>query len=64
MIIAGGRDRVVTPRQMEELLRVADSRGAGILRDPDFAHPYEDASPEMHRRRQQAIAEFFLKQGD
>ncbi len=64
MIVSGERDRVVTPRQMDELLQVAGSRGAVILRDPDFAHPYQDASPEMHRRRQRAIAEFFLKQGE
>ena len=64
MIISGGRDRVVTPQQMEELWQVADSRGARILRDPDFAHPYQDASSEIHRHRQQAIAEFFLKRGE
>ena len=48
---------VLTP----QLLQVAGSRGAVILSDPDFAHPYQDAWPEMHRRRQNAIAEFFLK---
>jgi pimeloyl-ACP methyl ester carboxylesterase len=62
LIIAGERDRVVTPRQMAELIAVAGSRGASILRDPAFAHPYQDTSSAIHRRRQTAIAEFFVQE--
>ncbi|NOT57239.1 MAG: alpha/beta fold hydrolase [Deltaproteobacteria bacterium] len=62
LIITGERDRVVTPRQMAELLAVAESRGASILRDPEFAHPYQDTSSATHRRRQTAIAEWLRKE--
>jgi len=60
MIISGDRDRVVTPRQMSELLTVARTRGARVLQDHDFAHPYQDASVETHRRRLSEVAAFLL----
>ena len=62
MIISGGRDRVVAPQQMDELIEVARRRGASILRDPEFAHPYQDALSDTHRRRQNAIAAFLGKE--
>ncbi|MGZ9125995.1 MAG: alpha/beta hydrolase [Candidatus Binatia bacterium] len=58
MIISGGRDHVVPPAQMDELLVIARSRGARILQDPEFAHPYQDSSTVIHRRRQQEVATF------
>ena len=58
MLISGARDSVVPPAQMSELIRVARSRGARILQDAEFAHPYQDSSPTIHRRRQQEIASF------
>jgi alpha/beta superfamily hydrolase len=61
MIISGAQDQVVTPRQMDELIRVAGSRQARILRDNEFAHPYQDLSPATHRRRQNEVATFFLQ---
>jgi pimeloyl-ACP methyl ester carboxylesterase len=60
MIISGERDRVVTPRQMGDLLTVARTRGARVLQDPEFAHPYQDASAETHRRRLGEVATFLL----
>jgi hypothetical protein len=60
MIIAGDRDRVVTPRQMGELLTVARTRGARVLQDREFAHPYQDAAAETHRRRLGEVAAFLL----
>jgi alpha/beta superfamily hydrolase len=62
LIISGERDRVVTPRQMAELIAVAGSQGASILRDSEFAHPYQDTSSATHRRRHNAIAEFLAKE--
>lgn len=59
MIISGGRDNVVPPAQMDELLVIARSRGARILHDPELAHPYQDSSAAIHRRRQQEVATFF-----
>ena len=58
MIISGARDRVVSPDQMDELLRSARSRGARILQDAEFAHPYQDSSMAIHRRRQHEVATF------
>lgn len=62
MIISGGRDSVVRPGQMDELIRVARSRGARILQDPEFAHPYQDTSAAIHRRRQHEIATFLYQE--
>jgi alpha/beta superfamily hydrolase len=60
MIIAGDRDRVVPSRQMGELLTIAQTLGARVLQDPEFAHPYQDAAAETHRRRLGEVAAFLL----
>ena len=60
MIISGAQDRVVTPRQMAELISEAKTRGARVLQDQDFAHPYQDAAVETHQRRLGAVAAFLL----
>jgi alpha/beta superfamily hydrolase len=62
MIISGGRDNVVPPGQMDELIRVARSRGARVLQDAEFAHPYQDASAATHRRRQHEVASFLSQE--
>ena len=62
MIISGGADTVVPPRAMDELVRVAQARGARILRDNAFAHPYQDSSDQVHRRRQKEVAAFLLQE--
>ena len=62
MIISGARDRVVSPDQMDELLRSARSRGARILQDAEFAHPYQDSSMAIHRRRQHIVASFLSQE--
>ena len=61
MIISGRQDQVVTPSQMDELIRVAGSRGGRVLRDNDFPHPYQDFSDAIHRRRQNEVAAFLLQ---
>ncbi|MGE0826641.1 MAG: alpha/beta hydrolase [Candidatus Binatia bacterium] len=62
MIISGARDRVVKPAEMEEMLQVAEQRGARVIRDAEFAHPYQDASAVIHRRRQQGVISFLLQE--
>lgn len=57
-IIAGRRDRVVSPTEMEELIQKAQSRGAQVHIDPEFAHPFQDSAYAIHRRRFQAVADF------
>jgi alpha/beta superfamily hydrolase len=61
MIISGAVDTVVPPRDMDELIRAARSRGGRVLQDKDFAHPYQDSSEEVHRRRQNEVAAFLLQ---
>lgn len=58
MLISGARDGVVPPHQMNELIRQGRSRGARILQDAEFAHPYQDATAAIHNRRQIAVASF------
>jgi alpha/beta superfamily hydrolase len=61
MVISGGRDSVVPPAQMDEMIGIARSRGGFILQDQEFAHPYQDASQAIHRRRQNKVAAFLLR---
>lgn len=61
MIISGAKDQVVTPSQMDELVRVGGSRRGRVLLDNEFAHPYQDFSDAIHRRRQNEVAAFLLQ---
>jgi hypothetical protein len=61
MIVTGSRDEVVRPSQMDELIRVARSRRGRVLQDNEFAHPYQDFSDAIHRRRQNEVAAFLLQ---
>lgn len=62
MILSGAADTVVPPRDMDELIRVGGSRGARVVQDRDFAHPYQDLSEAVHRRRQREVAAFLLQE--
>lgn len=61
MIVLGGRDTVVPAADVEELAAAAQGRGATVLRDAEFAHPFMDASYDTHRRRFRAIADFLAR---
>ncbi len=52
------RDRVVRMAEVEELMRVAHSRGARVLRQRELAHPFQDATRDIHLSRFQAVADF------
>jgi alpha-beta hydrolase superfamily lysophospholipase len=60
LIISGAQDTVVPPSQMAGLIRAAHARGAKIIQDEEFAHPYQDAAEAIHRRRMNEIATFLL----
>jgi hypothetical protein len=47
---------------MDELIRVARSRGARIFQDAEFAHPYQDPAAAIHRRRQHEVAAFLSQE--
>ncbi len=60
-IIIGLRDRVVPPGDIQDLASMAESRGAEVLKQPEFAHPFQDLSLETHRRRLQEVADFLTR---
>lgn len=61
LVIAGVRDRVVTPSMSKELFDLAQESGATVLRDPDMAHPFMDRNVEVHNRRLNIVSSFLLK---
>jgi alpha/beta superfamily hydrolase len=58
-IIAGERDRVVHPAEMEELMDTAKSRGAQVVRRMEYAHPFQDTA-DIHRRRLHEVADSLM----
>jgi hypothetical protein len=60
-LIIGERDRVVRPAEMEELMIAIRNRGGKVLERLDYAHPFQDATPEIHRRRLQEVADFISR---
>jgi len=57
-IMGGDRDRVVRLAEMQELMAAAQACGAQITRSTEFAHPFQDASEAIQRRRFQEVADF------
>ena len=60
LFISGANDRVVTHAMSRELAQTAAARGATLLHDPQFAHPFMDSDREVHRRRMQVIEKYLL----
>jgi hypothetical protein len=58
LIIAGLEDAVVKPESSRELLDVAQSRGATVLQDPEFNHPFMDRVRSVHDRRIRTVMSF------
>jgi len=63
MVISGARDSVVTASEQAELRAVATSRGARVVMSDEFAHPFMDQDPAIHRRRQDLIRSFLFSPG-
>ena len=61
MLIIGLRDRVVPPRDIEEMAKVVQNRGGLVLKSPEFAHPLQDLDPIIRRRRFRAVADFLRR---
>jgi alpha-beta hydrolase superfamily lysophospholipase len=61
LVIVGGSDRVVTSGMSRELVETAGGRGAEVIRDEAFAHPFMDRDRSVHRRRMRVIEEFLLR---
>jgi alpha/beta superfamily hydrolase len=62
-LLSGANDTVVTPAEQAELLSTAESRGARVLIEPEFAHSFADVEDSVHRKRQSAIKDFLLANG-
>jgi len=60
LFISGDRDPVVSFNAQRELLELARQRGAAMLRDPQFSHPFMDTDMEDHNRRRRAVERFLL----
>lgn len=59
-IMGGERDRVVRLADMQDLMAAAQGCGAQVARSTEFAHPFQDASEAIQRRRFQEVADFLL----
>lgn len=60
LFIAGERDRVVTLEMSQEMLEEAQQRGARVLIDPEYSHPFMDSSWAVHQRRMSTVEKFML----
>lgn len=59
LVIAGARDQVVKPGTSRELLELAEDRGATVLRDPAWGHPFMDSHTP---RRLEVVRRFLLQE--
>jgi len=60
LFIAGGRDPVVKSAASRELLRLAQQKGASVLCDPQFSHPFMDRTAAVRQRRMNAVESFLI----
>lgn len=60
LVIAGQKDRVVTPDASKELLKLAKQRGASILEHPKLNHPFMDMDRSLHDYRMNVVRFFLL----
>jgi alpha/beta superfamily hydrolase len=62
MLIVGQQDRVVNPSMSRDMLEIARQRGAEIVKDSEFSHPFMDLSWSVHQRRMRLIEKHLLQQ--
>ncbi len=61
MFIVGKQDRVVSPDMSREMVEKAQQRGAQVLIDPEYSHPFMDLNWTVHQRRMGIIEEYLLQ---
>ena len=59
LVIAGSRDQVVKPGSSRELLELAEDRGATVLRNPAWGHPFMDSHTP---RRLEVVRRFLIQE--
>ncbi len=60
LVIAGQKDRVVTPTASKDLLKLAKLCGASVLEHPKFDHPFMDINKSIHNQRMNTVRSFLL----
>jgi alpha/beta superfamily hydrolase len=60
MFIAGQQDRVVNPSMSRDMRELARQRGAQILEDSQFSHPFMDLNWSVHQRRMRLIQDYLV----
>ena len=60
LFIVGLEDRVVIPEASKELFDTAKRRGASVLKDSEFGHPFMDRDRSLHERRMKAVRSFLF----
>ena len=60
MIVAGGKDTVVKPTDIAALVEQARRRGANVIEERSFAHPFQDRDPTVHQKRMTIIRDFLV----
>jgi alpha-beta hydrolase superfamily lysophospholipase len=58
--IAGRRDRVVPPEDSSALREAGRARGARLIWDDQFAHPFQDRDPAIHAKRLGIVRDLLL----
>ncbi len=61
LFIVGLKDKVVSPAMSREMLEKAREKGATIVTEADFSHPFMDPDWSIHQRRMKLIADFLLQ---
>ncbi|MBE9536588.1 MAG: alpha/beta hydrolase [Proteobacteria bacterium] len=60
MVITGDRDQVLNENMTGDLRRLAEKKGAHIIKGAGYAHPFMDASEEVHRERLGRVRDFLF----
>ena len=58
LIITGQNDRVLRPALTSELRELAKSKGAMVFDGKNYAHPFMDAEPAIHKDRMNRVIKF------
>jgi hypothetical protein len=61
LFIVGLKDHVVSPAMSRELVEKARKKGATIVTEEDFSHPFMDPAWSIHQRRMKLIADFLIQ---
>jgi alpha/beta superfamily hydrolase len=61
MVITGDRDQILGENMTGDLRRLAEKKGAHIIKGINYAHPFMDASPETHWERLGRTRDFLFK---